>query len=466
MDKFQVTLTSQLGALIASFQEHFERPDIRAMFRQYPQELLYITSTLCSLAELVFGLAAYTVGKSALKEDERSNKLEMFRVWQEQANSFQDKNNGTVSEKTISEKPLLEEIKEMILELNVNGSIRTRKNGLLELRTVAFGSIYGRTKDEIGEKLLKEIKQAKSHVKKLPKPKKNTCPTLAEFYEQNYLPYKKADGLAAKTLKGMGYNFSFIVKSGFNKPLNEYTSLDITNFLLSIPKTRKRQIIQGFFNNLFTYAKSLGKIKENPSESIATMKHDTVEGTSFSFDEQKRFFTNLLADSKILYIHKCYSIFVYLTGTRRNEALALTTEDVQKILHINGTKTDGSDRYVPLLPLVEKLLKSITPKDGKYFPFSEYVADTTFKKYGAPHKLHDLRHTYGTIQICVNKLDIKTVSLYMGHSTVETTLRIYTHPEQLDRETFLNGSLKEEEKLEILRKEYAEILAIIEDFLK
>ena len=73
---------------------------------------------------------------------------------------------------------------------------------------------------------------------------------------------------------------------------------------------------------------------------------------------------------------------------------------------------------------------------------------------------------YGTIQICVNKLDIKTVSLYMGHSTVETTLRIYTHPEQLDRETFLNGSLKEEEKLEILRKEYAEILAIIEDFLQ
>ncbi|MFQ9739357.1 MAG: tyrosine-type recombinase/integrase [Christensenellaceae bacterium] len=196
------------------------------------------------------------------------------------------------------------------------------------------------------------------------------------------------------------------------------------------------------------------------------MKHDTVEGTSLSFHEQKYFFVNLLADPKISHVKKCYSIFIYLTGARRNEALDLTTEDVQRVLHINGTKTDGSDRYVPLLPLVEKLLKSITPKDGKYFPFSEYVADTTFKKYGAPHKLHDLRHTYGTIQICVNKLDIKTVSLYMGHSTIETTLRIYTHPEQLDRETFLNGSLKEEERLEILRKEYAEILAIIEDFLK
>lgn len=375
-----------------------------------------------------------------------------------------DENNEKAVQKNISQKSLKEEIKEMLLELDIKGHLKTRKNGLLELRTVNFGSVYGRTKEELSRKLSKKIQETKT--KRSPKQKKNTCPTLIEFYEQNYLPYKKADGLAAKTLKGMGYNFSFIVKSGFNKPLNEYTSLDITNFLLSIPKTRKRQIIQGFFNNLFTYAKSLGKIKENPSASIATMKHDTVEGTSLSFHEQKYFFVNLLADPKISHVKKCYSIFIYLTGTRRNEALDLTTEDVQRVLHINGTKTDGSDRYVPLLPLVEKLLKSITPKDGKYFPFSEYVADTTFKKYGAPHKLHDLRHTYGTIQICVNKLDIKTVSLYMGHSTIETTLRIYTHPEQLDRETFLNGSLKEEERLEILRKEYAEILAIIEDFLK
>ena len=80
--------------------------------------------------------------------------------------------------------------------------------------------------------------------------------------------------------------------------------------------------------------------------------------------------------------------------------------------------------------------------------------------------MHDLRHTFGTIQICVNKLDVKTVSLYMGHSNVQTTLKTYTHPEQLNREIFLDGSLTEDEKNEHLRQEYAEILRLIENFLR
>lgn len=54
----------------------------------------------------------------------------------------------------------------------------------------------------------------------------------------------------------------------------------------------------------------------------------------------------------------------------------------------------------------------------------------------------------------------------MGHSNVQTTLKTYTHPEQLDREIFLDGSLTEDEKNEHLRQEYAEILRLIENFLR
>ena len=63
-------------------------------------------------------------------------------------------------------------------------------------------------------------------------------------------------------------------------------------------------------------------------------------------------------------------------------------------------------------------------------------------------------------------IEAKTVSLYMGHSDVLTTLRIYTHPEQLNRAVFLNGKMTENEKLEHLKREYAEVLEIIDDFLK
>ena len=380
--------------------------------------------------------------------------------------NHQGKNNDGANEKAVFEKSLIEEIKEMLIEIQISGSLRTRKNGLFELRTVRFGSVYGRTKEELQEKLQQKLREEKSHVKRAPqRKKKNKCIALSKFFTESYFPYKKADGLAERTLKGIRYNYSFIVKSGFDKALNEYTSLEITNFLYSIPHTRKRQIIQGWLNNLFTYAQTLGVIEKNPCSCIAPTKHDGVEGTSFSFEEQKRFFIDLRDDLKTPYIRKCYLIFVYLTGTRRNEALDLTTDDVQRVLHINGTKTDGSDRYIPLFSLVEKLLKSITPKAVRYFPFTEKIADATFKKYGKSHKLHDLRHTFGTIQICVNKLDVKTVSLYMGHSNVQTTLKTYTHPEQLNREIFLDGSLTEDEKNEHLRQEYAEILGLIETIL-
>ncbi|MBD5584264.1 MAG: tyrosine-type recombinase/integrase [Clostridia bacterium] len=81
------------------------------------------------------------------------------------------------------------------------------------------------------------------------------------------------------------------------------------------------------------------------------------------------------------------------------------------------------------------------------------------------HKLHDLRHTFGTLQICCNKIDVKTVSLWMGHSNIETTLKYYTHPEQLDKATFLRGDISESEKTGIYKAKYAEIIGIITDFL-
>ena len=165
-----------------------------------------------------------------------------------------------------------------------------------------------------------------------------------------------------------------------------------------------------------------------------------------------------------------FNCLVWLTGTRRNEALDVKLEDVDfenKVLTIHGTKTDGADRDIPLTPLVEKLLKSVSKTiDGnKFFSITSNRASNLCHKYFKKHKLHDLRHTFGTIQICVEKINAKTVSIWMGHSTVDTTLRIYTHPEQLDKGTFLRGDLTEDEKNHVYKLKYAEILSIIEAYL-
>lgn len=356
-----------------------------------------------------------------------------------------------------------EEVEKMIIELKISGSVRERKNGLIEFRNPQFGSVYGRTVEELKEKLQQKIRYEKAHIKKPEKKKKS--PLLSVFYKEIYLPYKKRKNLAENTIKGIEYNFAFI-KENFDKPIADYTPKDIETFLLSIEKTRKAQIIQGLLNNIFNKAVNDGLIKTNPCTTVERIEHITDAGKALSFEDQRRFFTALFSDTRTSMEQKCYFVFVYLTGTRRNEALATTENEVdfgKSTLHILGTKTEGSNRYIPLSPHVAALLKKLN--GGKYFPFKDCTASRLFSRYIKGYKLHDLRHTFGTIQICVENIDEKTVSLWMGHSDITTTLEIYTHPEQLDRATFLRGDLSKDEKKAVYKAEYEQILALIETFL-
>ncbi|MDE5722204.1 MAG: site-specific integrase [Clostridia bacterium] len=366
-----------------------------------------------------------------------------------------------------TKKTLIEEIKEkMLIELKLKGSVRERDNGLIEFRSQQFGSVYGRDADEIKRKLQQKLNDLKNN-------KSNKNIYLSEFYEKFYLPYKINQNRAESSIRGIEYNFSYILEHGFDKRLNAYTPQNIEEFLFSIDKTRKRQIMQGLLNNMFNRAITLSMLKVNPCLPVEKMQHKQEQGTAFSFDELLRYLTFLLNYKKIGHSQKCYFLFVLLTGTRRNEALDMLYSESQfvtKILRINGTKTDGSLRDIPLFPLVEKLLSTLKPEaNGKYFTLSERTVDDNFrnamKGLGIRHKLHDLRHTFGTIQICVEKIDVKTVSLWLGHSTIETTLKIYTHPEQLDKATFLRGDYTDVEKLAILKSKYKKVIDVINAYL-
>lgn len=361
---------------------------------------------------------------------------------------------------------IIKEIKTMIVELKIKGSVRQRENGLIELRSQALGSIYGRSKEEIEQKLTAKLKEARKCKSKKDKVK---TPLLSEFFNAQYLPYKRTE-LSANTLSSYIMYMKRIANDDFDKPLNRYTTADIEKYLLAIPQTRTRQILRGLFNNIFTYAKRMGTIKNNPCDNVLPVKHKREVGRALPFEIQNQVLVNLFANDTITFTQKAYILFVYLTGTRRSEALSLTVDDVdfqKKVLHIRGTKTKGSDRYMPLTPLVEKLLSKVTPKsDGRYFPFIQHVAYDLMAKISGEYHLHELRHTFGTIAICVQKLDAKTVSLYMGHSTVTMTLTTYTHPEQLNQALFFDGSKTEEEKLSIMKEQYSDILAKICKFLE
>ncbi len=372
--------------------------------------------------------------------------------------------------KTVAE--IIEEVKKLIIELQIKGSVREHRDGLLKFTSPVFGCVYGRSEVEFRQKLTEKIKQLTKHPQKAnQRSTKPKSPLLSEYFETEYFPFKKRQNLDEKYLKDIERHFRFIMEMKFDKRLTEYTPKMIEDFLYSIPQTRKRQLLQGVFNNMFKRAVALQLVKANPCDAVEKMKHKQDQGKAFSFDEQEEFFPLLFRNEMLTYPQKCYFIFLYLTGARRTEGLTVRVEDADfknKVLSIRGTKTESSNRQIPLSPLVEKLLLSLKPKRGAYFPFNDTVMDQLFRKVWKKergHKPHDLRHTFGTIQICVEKVDVKTVSLWMGHSTIDTTVNIYTHPEQLDSGTFLRGDIGNDEKTAVYREKYGGILMLIERFI-
>lgn len=376
----------------------------------------------------------------------------------------------TVHKKTVEE--IIREVQEMIIELQIKGSVREHRNGLLKFTSTVFGCVYGRTKEEIEKQLKEKIKQFKKKPQQDKQNEKKKSPLLSEYYKADYVTFKRRQNLKERYLKEIDGMFSFIMSQGFDKPLTTYKPKHIEDFLYSVPETRKRQKLQGLFNNMFTRALALSLIKTNPCAPLDKVQHNGEQGKAFSFEEQEDFFKFLFQDETLDYTRKCYFAFLYLTGTRRDEALGIKVEDANfknKVLSIRGTKTEGSNRKIPLTPIVEKLLLSLTPKNGFYFPITSNSVNHDFRKVWVKekgHKPHDLRHTFGTIHICVEKVDIKTVSLWMGHSDISTTVNIYTHPENLDTGTFLRGDLSSDEKTAVYRKKYGGILLLIKDFLR
>lgn len=373
---------------------------------------------------------------------------------------------GFGTQKDISKKSLIEEIKEMLIELNVKGTCRIRPNGLIELRNKNFGSLYARSMDELRQKLTTKINELIQKNKETVA-QKAKVPLLSEFCSEYYIPYKRQE-LKPSSIPGLENDLKTIFKAEFDLRLNKYTSANIEQFLQAIPQSRKRQKLRGTINNIFNYAKMIGKIKTNPCDNVTRVKHKEENGKAMPFKLQASFFAELYSNPKVSLTKKLYLSFVYLTGLRRAEALGLKAEHVDydgNTLHILGTKSYPADRYIPLTPLVKKLLDLAAPtKDGFIFPLSTSAASHAMDRCKG-YKLHDLRHTYGTIAVCVQKLDAKTVSLLLGHSTVALTLSTYTHPEQLDRGLFLNGSIDDNEKLRIMRAKHAEILQLLSNLL-
>ena len=223
------------------------------------------------------------------------------------------------------------------------------------------------------------------------------------------------------------------------------------------------------------YTIILGIFSNNPAKYVKVPKKEKVRNSSqyriFSADEQKLVMNNLDLDDPVeqmLYID-------FLTGLRRNEIRGLRWKNysdgiltiAQQLrrsytFHSDGTKeidknsnhelkTESSFGTVALPKLADNLLQKIKIQsyekhlrlglqftedafifsDSLLKPIEEKRANRRLqaicKKIGIdPRPLHSIRHSYAT-RLFEAGVDIKTVQKLMRHADYKTTLNIYVH---------------------------------------
>ena len=356
----------------------------------------------------------------------------------------------------------------MLIELNIKLKARERKDGRFEIRPNIDGkkvSIYGKTAEELKTKYERALKHRGKGAE--PKSKIKLFAWLDDWIEI----YKKPN-VALNTYQNLKRCINKHIKANLSdKPINRYTVQELTQALNKIESTRMRQYSRGTLRDAFACAVTVGHIKENVAAKLAPVKHVSKKGKAIPLLELSEMIDKTAGKISPKILH--YYFFLLCSGARRDEGLELRGRDFDlknKIIYIHGTKTQGSDRRLPMFPILEKIHSIYHPTQfEKLFDVSKHRVNDDFGIFRgdmADAVPHWLRHTFGTVQICVLGIPANTVALWLGHADASTTTDIYTHPEDLAPDIYFSGVYSEAEKLDILRRRYNEIVSKIEKILE
>lgn len=314
------------------------------------------------------------------------------------------------------------EIKRMLINLNIKGSVRERPDGLLELRVWIDGkrtSIYGRTEAELLQKF-----------KIVRKNKKNQ--TAVQTYTlyvwlDKWIELYKRDSVQPNTLSAITSCIKVHIKPNFSdKPLHSLKPLEIKENLKRISSSRMRKYSYQILNEAYRRAAALKLVKENPFALVDVPQHIQQKGIPLTRQEQEEFKAALIGSP-----FRHYFLFLLYSGCRRSEGLAARWEDIDfenKSIFIRGTKTKLSRNTIPLFNELEKLLNEIKPTElhGNIFQFAAHRVEMAFKKLCPAHKIHDLRHTFATN--CLEAgVELKAVQAWLRHSNISMTADTYAH---------------------------------------
>ena len=307
-----------------------------------------------------------------------------------------------------------------------------------------------------------------------------TFAQASELYMQNVVERKCRES----TKNGyIGYLNNHILPYFGEKTLCNITKFDVEDFVNQLNNTRCKHIKStnnGIIEELtdkklsnetinhiiflcgaiFEYMVDSDVIAKNPVKKVSKMPKDVKESVFLTAEECNKLFEVAKVKNENLYLVLLTSI---VTGMRQGEVLALTWDDIDfnsNTISVNKTyskgvlgkpKTNSSIRTVKISPKLAHLLKEhklkakpsnlnlvFSNEAGNYID-SRNLVNRFFKPCLKEAELkditwHELRHSCITA-LAEEKVNLKSIQKQVGHSSENTTLRIYTHAtEKMDSE--------------------------------
>ncbi len=352
-----------------------------------------------------------------------------------------------------------------------DGTLRVRKDGRFEGRVVVgydekglpiTKNVTAKTKQECVEKLdaLKE-KLGKTSGKIRP-----DMP-LGEWLDHWYQIYSKP---ALRPATQVGYEnhiYKHIIPTIGKIPLNELTTNDLQLFYANLKKSgriirtdiygeglsdRSVRACHACCRTALDKAVSEKLIRKNPAMDCKLPPKKDREMQVLTADEMRRVLIQAKEEG-------CYEMLLLdlATGMRRGELLGLQWDDInidtgeirinKQVQAIDGKlivsppKTKNSNRTIILPPPLLNVLREYKQTVNSRWVFPSPVkADSPRDPTACRKRLsailehaqckhvrfHDLRHTFST-QAIQYGMDVKTLAATLGHSSVETTLNVYSH---------------------------------------
>ncbi|MCM1534262.1 MAG: site-specific integrase, partial [Corallococcus sp.] len=216
--------------------------------------------------------------------------------------------------------------------------------------------------------------------------------------------------------------------------LTDITAMTLQQFLMSIDKPRKRELLYVVLSDALQRAADNGLIANNPCKLVKIPKNKRTPKKALTQAEEQRIVNACMEDK-----FGVMFLFCLYEGLRIGEVKALTENDID---YVNGTisitkaindfnkvdspKSETSKRVIPLFARMKQALRvkpfqKITGDNHIYEHWSSICEQANVQC-----NVHSLRHTFAT-RCAEASISPKLTQQWLGHSTIQVTMDVYTH---------------------------------------